>query len=361
MLASVNAPAPSKTACPAWGETPPLLAARGYPKDAAHLFGRLHRLATWEDDAASLSRGARAFVDAHLDLTLPTIVSREPSADGSTRLAIALADGARVEAVHMPRALASKAPRTTVCLSSQVGCAMGCTFCRTAQMGLVRNLAAHEIVAQLYAVLLALGPRSAERLNLVFMGMGEPLHNVEAVVGALDVLCDPAGLGVAPSRVTVSTAGHVPGLARLAESRYRPELAISVNAVTDALRSELMPVNRRWPLEALRTALDAWPRRPHEKITLEYVLLAGKNDGERDAELLAAWVGDLRHVVNVIPFNAWGDATSPYAAPSEAALQRFASRLSAAGCLVKVRRSRGRDVRGACGTLVTSSQRLVRR
>ncbi|MFO0668874.1 MAG: 23S rRNA (adenine(2503)-C(2))-methyltransferase RlmN [Polyangiaceae bacterium] len=360
MLASVNAPA-FEDRLPGMGRDAAFAGGARPTQGCGPCTGRLHRLATWEDDAAAFPAALEPSSTAHLDLTTPPScrVSLRPT--DHDRLAIALADGARVEAVHMPRALANEAPRARRCLSSQVGCAMGCTFCRTAQMGLVRNLAAHEIVAQLYAVLLALGPRSAERLNLVFMGMGEPLHNVEAVVGALDVLCDPAGLGVAPSRVTVSTAGHVPGLARLAESRYRPELAISVNAVTDALRSELMPVNRRWPLEALRTALDAWPRRPHEKITLEYVLLAGKNDGERDAELLAAWIGDLRHVVNVIPFNAWGDATSPYAAPSEAALQRFASRLSAAGCLVKVRRSRGRDVRGACGTLVTSSQRLVKR
>jgi 23S rRNA (adenine2503-C2)-methyltransferase len=300
-----------------------------------------------------LARPGRELLAARdLSTELPPIASRVPASDGSTRVVVALHDGARVEAVHMPRALTRDRTRTTVCLSSQVGCAMGCTFCATARMGLVRHLAAHEIVGQLLAVLHAFGPRSAEQLNLVFMGMGEPLHNVGEVVRALDVLCDPAGLGVAPSRVTVSTAGHLPGLAALAEARYRPELAVSVNEVTDEGRARIMPVNRKWPLAELRAALDAWPRRPHEKITLEYVLLAGVNDAPDHADRLAAWVSGLRSVVNLIPFNAWGDA-SPFAEPEPEVVTRFAERLRAGGCLVKVRRNRGRDVRAACGTLVT--------
>lgn len=336
-----------------WDLTPEALGAVGYPRDPAHLFGRLQRVATWDDGGPALARPGRDFLAAReLDTALPTIVEQVPATDGSTRLVLALGDGARVEAVHMPRALARGRSRTTVCLSSQVGCAMGCTFCATARMGLVRHLAAHEIVAQLLAVLHAYGPRTAESLNLVFMGMGEPLHNVDEVVHALDVLCDPAGLGVAPSRVTVSTAGHLPGLAALAAAKFRPELAVSVNEVTDEARTRLMPVNRKWSLADLRAALDAWPRRPHEKITLEYVLLGGVNDTPDHADRLAAWVSGLRSVVNLIPFNAWGDA-SPYAEPEPEVVTRFAERLRAGGCLVKVRRNRGRDVRAACGTLVT--------
>lgn len=333
---------------PAWDRTPDAIAALGYARDPAHVFGRIQRLGTWASDGPALSKPARAFVDAHFDLALPRIVAEAPSDDGSTRVALALADGERIEAVHMPRAV--RRPRVTVCLSSQVGCAMGCTFCATARMGLRRNLAAHEIVAQLLAVVRRLGPASSASLSVVFMGMGEPLHDADALVRALDTICDPAGLGVAPSRVTVSTVGHVAGLERLARARFVPELAVSVNAATDDLRRRLVPIDKRWPLADLRAALARWPRRPHQKITLEYVLLDGVNDDVASADRLAAWIGDLRHVVNVIPFNEWPGA--PFREPAEARVGAFVARLRARGCLVKVRRSRGRDVRAACGTLV---------
>ena len=334
----------------AWDRTPDHLRALGYRRDARHLFGRLQRLGTWDAGGPVLSREARALVTANgLDMSLPRIAEEVPSRDGSTRVVLELEDGARIEAVHMPRAV--KRPRVTVCLSSQVGCAMGCSFCATARVGLVRDLAAHEIIGQLFAVLRRFGPLSSQQLSLVFMGMGEPLHNVEAVIGALDVLCDPAGLGVAPSRATVSTAGHVAGLERLAQARYLPELAVSVNAATDAARRQLMPIGKKWPLAELRAALVRWPQRPHQKITLEYVLLEGINDDLESADRLATWIGDLRHMLNVIPFNAWG-ADSPYREPSHERVQAFVKRVHERGCLVTVRRSRGRDVRAACGTLV---------
>jgi len=337
-------------ALPAWDRTPADLRALGYERDPRHLFGRLQRVGTWDDAGPVLARAGRTLVERSLRLDLPAIVEERPSADGARRLVLELSDGARIEAVHMPRAVVR--PRVTVCLSSQVGCAMGCTFCATAKMGLVRNLASHEIVGQLFAVLHRYGPRSAQQLNLVFMGMGEPLHNVDALVRALDVLCDPAGLGIPPTRITVSTAGHVPGLARLASARHVPELAVSVNGATDAVRRRLMPIGKKWPLAELREALARWPRRPHQKITLEYVLLAGVNDDDESADRLAAWTGDLRHVLNVIPFNEWGNAPSPYREPSADRIDAFVARLRGHGCLVKVRRSRGRDVRAACGTLV---------
>jgi len=187
--------------------------------------------------------------------------------------------------------------------------------------------------------------------------MGEPLHNVDAVMRALDVLCNPAGLGVAPCRVTVSTAGHVAGLERLASSRYLPELAVSVNAATDDVRRHLMPIDKKWSLADLRAALSRWPKRPHQKITLEYVLLGGVNDDVESAERLADWIGDLRHIVNVIPFNAWGNERSPYREPDEEHVRAFTARLYQRGCMVTVRRSRGRDVRAACGTLVVPGRR----
>lgn len=324
-----------------WDRTPEDLRALGYARDPRHLFGRLQRVSTWDEHGPVLARAGRELA---LDLSRPAIVEERRSEDGATRLVLAMNDGERVEAVHMPRG-----ERVTVCLSTQVGCAMGCTFCATARMGLRRGLTAAEIVGQLLAVMHRHGPRSAERLNLVFMGMGEPLHDVSVLVRVLDVLCDPAGLGVAPSRITVSTAGHVAGLERLAQARWLPELAVSVNGATDEVRTHLMPIGKRWPLAALRDALARWPRRPHQKITLEYVLLEGVNDDLASADRLAAWTGDLRHVLNVIPFNAWEGA--PYREPGADAVAAFVERLRSHGCLVKVRRSRGRDVRGACGTL----------
>jgi 23S rRNA (adenine2503-C2)-methyltransferase len=337
---------------PAWSCTPADLRALGYDRDPHHLFGRLQRISTWDEGGPSLARPGRALAERALDLRLPTIVEERRSVDGATRIVLELADGERIEAVHMPRELAR--PRVTVCLSSQVGCAMGCTFCATATMGLRRHLAAHEIVGQLLAVMRRHGPDSAETLNVVFMGMGEPLHNVSELLRALEVLCDPAGLGLAPRRITVSTAGHVSGLARLAASRYLPELAVSVNGVTGDVRRRLMPIDRRWSLAELRAALDLWPR--HRKITFEYVLLAGVNDDDESAARLAAWVGDLRHVVNVIPFNAWAER-SPYREPSPDRVASFVWTLREHGCVVKVRCSRGRDARAACGTLVATLKR----
>ena len=205
-----------------------------------------------------------------------------PSADGATKLLLELDDGARIEAVHMPRAV--RRPRVTLCVSSQVGCAMGCTFCATGAMGLARQLATHEIVGQVVAVMSALGPPRPDALTLVFMGMGEPLHNADAVARALRVLCHPAGLGLAPSRITVSTAGYVPGIDCLAREEVRPLLSVSLNATTDEARARTMPITRAFGMDALREALLRWPLRPHEKLTVSYVLLAGENDSDDDAD-----------------------------------------------------------------------------
>ncbi len=340
------------------------LAALRPPGSPRYLLGRLQRVGTWVQTAGDsgragpeLGRELQAFVAQHLDLALPEIIAREPSADGATKLLLRLSDGATVETVHMPRAV--KNPRVTLCLSSQVGCAMGCTFCRTAEMGLVRNLRPEELVGQVLAALLALGPRDPGRVSLVFMGMGEPLHNVENVVRALDVLCDEAGLGLAPMRITVSTSGLVAGIEALGRAKRRPCLALSLNATTDAARSRIMPVTKRHGLAELRAALLAYPARPHEKITLEYVLLPGVNDSREDAARIAAFAEGYRSVVNVIPWNPY--PTGTFARPDEASATRFFQWLHDDGCLVTVRRSRGRDVGGACGQLATDATRLRRR
>lgn len=334
---------------------------RSPPGSAEHLFGALHRVPRWPTDGegqrtAPLGRRVRGFVEQHFDLGLPQLIVAERSQDDATKLLFALADGAHVEAVHMPRAVRN--PRVTLCISSQVGCAMGCTFCRTAKMGLVRNLGAGEIVGQVFAALLALGPTDPQRLSVVFMGMGEPMHNLEAVLRAVAILCEPAGLGLAPQRITVSTAGLVAGIEAMSHAAVRPALALSVNATTDHSRTALMPITRRNSLAALRQALQVFPLRSHEKITLEYVVLAGENDTEQDADRLADFANGLRHNINVIPWNAF--AAGGFTRPSDDRIGAFVARLRGHGCLVTVRKSRGTDVAGACGQLATDTVRAAR-
>jgi 23S rRNA (adenine2503-C2)-methyltransferase len=339
------------------------LEALGPPGSPRQLLRALHRVGRWTsshgDPTAKvppLGRRVRGFVERNFDLSLPQIVQRVASADHATKLLMRLVDGATVEVVHMPRAV--KNPRVTLCISSQVGCAMGCTFCRTAKMGLVRNLTPAEIVGQVFAALLALGPTAPERVSVVFMGMGEPLHNHRAVLRAIEVLCDDAGLGLAPQRITVSTSGLVPGIEALAAAPVRPTLALSVNATTDANRMRTMPIAKRHSLADLRAALLRFPLRSHEKITLEYVLLHDENDHEDDAQRLAEFARGFRHIINVIPWNPFAQA--PFARPPESRVETFVGHLRAHGSLVTVRKSRGQDVSGACGQLATDTRRRLR-
>ena len=320
------------------------LAARGF-RNSAHAFGQIQRPWLWQAGAPVLGRSDRE-LSAELSLALPRVVSQNSAADGSTKLLIEMASGDRVEAVHMPRA-----GRVTLCISSQVGCAMGCTFCATASMGFGRHLLAHEIVGQVLATLHALGPRHPGDLTLVFMGMGEPLHNLPEVGRAIALLCEPAGLGLSPKRITVSTSGLVPEIAQLGQLQARPLLAISVNATTDEQRSELMPIGRRYPLAQLRTALEQFPLRARERITVEYVLLAGINDTPEDARRLANFCATFPHQINLIPFNE--HTATEFRAPAEAVVDEFARAvLSERRTVLTIRRSRGRDVGAACGQLV---------
>src|SRR5258708_4396063 len=297
----------------AWSLLPEDLAARGCPGRPEHVFSRLQGVRSWNADGAFLSRPIRAWIAAHTDASLPEIVERHRSEDGATRLVLGLGDGQRpqgradrIEAVHMPRRPGDaggpadrRDPRVTFCVSSQVGCALGCTFCATGALGLVRNLTAGEIVGQVLALMRDLGPVRGDRLFLVFMGMGEPLHNLDHVHRAIRVLCHPGGAGLSPRRITVSTAGLVAGIERLARLDPRPQLAVSINATTDAARSAAMPVNRAWNLARLRLALDAWELRPHERLSFEYVLLDGVNDAPEDADRPAALRVELRRRRNV--------------------------------------------------------------
>ena len=272
--------------------------------------------------------------------------------EGVTRkLALALEDGLEVETVILPQQSKSGRWRSTLCVSSQVGCAMGCGFCETAQMGLLRRLSAGEIVAQWWA---ARWRHDASISNIVFMGMGEPLDNVEAVIGAIRVLADQNGPAVAPSRVSVSTVGRTKGIERLSELAREPgfrqlRLAVSVNAPNDDIRSQIMPINRAEPMADLMDAMLAWPGPERTRILIEYVLIPGVNDAFEHADELAEYLRPLRCTVNVIPYNPRRDSPWPAATPEDA--DRFVARLEAAGQFTRRRRTFGRSVMGACGQL----------
>jgi 23S rRNA (adenine2503-C2)-methyltransferase len=339
--------APAPAASDAWALSASDLVERGIPSGAA-TFAALQRPWRWQGGIPDLSPRRLAELDVW-GRVLPGIERLERSADGAAKLL--LRTGADlIEAVHMPRSVVGGG-RVTLCVSSQVGCAMGCGFCATASMGFIRHLTAGEIVAQVLVALHVLGPRHPSELTLVFMGMGEPLHNLRHVARAIEVLATPTGLGVSPRRITVSTSGLVPQIDELGALAVRPLLAISLNATRDEQRRELMPVNRRYPLAELRAALERYPLRPRERITVEYVLLAGVNDTPDDAERLVAFCEPFAHHINVIPFNAHDHA--PYRPPTEDQIERFTRVLMESGRgLVTIRRSRGRDVQGACGQLV---------
>jgi 23S rRNA (adenine2503-C2)-methyltransferase len=260
-------------------------------------------------------------------------------------------DTLETESVLIPM-IGKKGQRNyTLCLSSQVGCAMGCTFCETAQMGLIRSLLPHEITAQWFIATHVIGIRPR---NIVFMGMGEPMDNLQNVIQAIAVLDDRNGPAVAMNKITVSTVGRVDGIRRLAEKVRTPgwhrlNLAISINAPNDEIRSQIMPINRRWKMAELRQALLEWPYYGGAKLCIEYVLIPGVNDAREHAEELAAYVRPLRACINVIPYNP--RRGSPWPAPEEGSVQQFLSWLVGAGAYCKRRRTKGRNMMGACGQL----------
>ncbi|MEZ6235785.1 MAG: 23S rRNA (adenine(2503)-C(2))-methyltransferase RlmN [Phycisphaerales bacterium] len=272
-----------------------------------------------------------------------------------------------IESVVIPMVGKSGRRTHTLCVSSQVGCAMGCGFCETAQMGLIRSLSTSEIVAQWFAARHALrGARGIEVSNIVFMGMGEPLDNFDNVARAIEVLTDPNGAALAPSKITISTVGRIDGLERLGTLVARPGfhrlgLAISINAPRDEVRSRIMPINRAMPMGALRDALLAFPHTGKRKICFEYVLIPGVNDAPADAADLAEWlrpfgaIGDTGEsrtplaLLNVIPYNPRRDSSWP--APTEESVADFMARLRELGVYAKRRRTKGRTLMGACGQL----------
>jgi 23S rRNA (adenine2503-C2)-methyltransferase len=323
----------------------------------------------------NLPASLRERLAAEATVTLPVVKQRFASSDGSVRYLFALGGkeeegkanfdastrlgqaqdtentekrkplrAASVEAVFMP-----SEGRQTICVSTQAGCAVDCQFCLTAQLGLIRNLTAGEVLAQVLLPLEEHKGQLAPQTNIVLMGQGEPLLNFDAVMAALRILLDAEGVGISPKHVTLSTSGIVPGIERLGLEKVRPKLAISLNASNDEQRDALMPINKKYPLSVLLDACQKYPLRPWEHLTFEYVMLGGVNDAPEDARRVVRLLGPLKSVkVNLIP---WNPGELPYRESSAEAIEEFRRILVDRGIPAFVRYSRGRDVMAACGQL----------
>ncbi len=316
---------------------------------AKQLFAWLHRRGvTRVDEMTDLPADLRQTLSTHFHLTAHSMLERATAADGTTRYLFGLADGQTIESVYIP-----EATRATLCVSSQVGCPFGCTFCATGQSGFTRNLTAAEIVDQVYRVQAEL-PEGRRITNVVYMGMGEPLANYDAVIRSVRLLIHPLGLDLAQRRITLSTVGIVPGIERLAQEGLQVNLAISLHAPTQADRVKLVPIARKYDLDSLMAATRRYVQTTGRKVTFEYTVVPGSNDREADAEALAALVRRLQSLVNVIPLNpAEGQPAGMRLHPQElrARAEQFAEMLRRRRVEVAVRASRGGEVTGACGQL----------
>jgi 23S rRNA (adenine2503-C2)-methyltransferase len=309
------------------------------------------QIASWlyKNDADSLAAmtnlpgDLRAGIEADFDLRTLEVITTQRSTDGTIKLLLGAFDGARIEAVLIP-----EERRVTLCVSTQVGCPLTCSFCATGALGFTRNLTTAEIVDQVLLARLLLGPDQLLS-NLVFMGMGEPLLNLPAVSEAIRLFSDPKAFGMAPRRITVSTAGVLPQISPLLE--VAPiHLAVSLHATTNEVRDVLVPLNKRFPIERLLETLRAEPRINRRRpVFFEYTLMAGVNDSVEDARRLPGLLEGIASKVNVIPMNPHPDA--PYQPPSSEVVDRFTATLHDAGVRVTLRRDRGRDIDAACGQL----------
>jgi 23S rRNA (adenine2503-C2)-methyltransferase len=311
---------------------------------ASQVMGWLWRRgATSFDTMTDLGAAFRAHLKNHFSISPVPATAVARSADGTRKLLVALGDGEAIESVIIPAGA-----RVTLCLSSQAGCAMACEFCATALMGLHRNLTAAEIVGQIAAARHELDP--AEQLtNYVFMGMGEPLANYPRLARALLIMTSAWGMGISPRRITVSTVGLVPAMERLLAEFPSVNLAVSLHATTDELRDRLAPINKRFPLKRLVEACRDLPIKRRDRITFEYVMLAGVNDSLADARRLVRLLGQLKAKVNLIIFNPFPAA--PFAPSAPAAVEAFQAILRQGNLTATIRESRGQDIAAACGQL----------
>ena len=305
----------------------------------------------------NIAKGLRAQFEEKFSLARPEIIERQISVDGTRKYLIRMAPGIEVESVFIPDVSKTGA----LCVSSQVGCTLTCKFCHTGTQKLVRNLTAQEIVLQVIAARDDLGewPTTQENrklTNIVFMGMGEPLYNTEAVGDSLDIICDPEGLGVGRRRITVSTSGVVPEIGPMGE-RTSAMLAISLHAANDELREKIMPINRKYPLKDLMQACRDYPGLSNSRrITFEYVMLKGVNDQPWHAKQLIKLLKGIPAKVNLIPFNPWPG--SEYECSDWETIETFADMVNAAGYASPIRTPRGRDILAACGQLKSESEKM---
>jgi len=347
----VQRDAPTDLAELTLAELETLVADRGLPRFRATQL--LHWI--WKRGAtdfaamSNLPRDLRASLATDLRIGTPAVVRRDRSEDGTEKLVLRLADDRQIECVYIP-----DTPAQTFCVSTQVGCAMGCAFCLTGKMGLVRNLTAGEIAAQVRVLAVATGLLDSP-FNVVLMGMGEPLHNYDATMKALRLLNEPGGLALPPKRVTLSTVGLVPMIERLADEPLMPNLAISLHATTEEQRASIVPPSRKYGLHAVIEACRRFPLARRSRITFEYVMLSGVNDTSADARRLARLLAGVKAKVNLIPLNA--AAGIPFERPPDRTVDTFARILAEKGVTVSVRKSRGRDIRAACGQLIVEGGR----
>ena len=312
------------------------------PFRAEQIFLALHERGVREfAEMTELHKDLRGRLAERFRIGWPEIAARAQSADGTCKFLLRLHDGASIEAVDIP-----DRDRRTLCISSQAGCALACTFCVTGYWGAGRNLSAGEIVSQVLAIR-ADRQMPAAGLRLVFMGMGEPLLNLDGLRPALDILARSISL----RRITVSTAGVIPGIEEMASWERRPNLAVSLHAPDDDRRSRVMPVNRSYPLADLLAVLRRYPLERGRKITFEYLLIRGFNDALTDADQLVKRLSGLQAKVNLIPINPDPVLGAAMAPPTDAAVAAFQQRLIQRGMTVTLRRRRGDDVSAACGQL----------
>ncbi|MEN8139800.1 MAG: 23S rRNA (adenine(2503)-C(2))-methyltransferase RlmN [Thermodesulfobacteriota bacterium] len=317
---------------------------------AKQLLAWLHRPGIADfSQMTNLSKELRLQLQELAQLSEPEVAAREVSADGTRKYGLTLADGAVIESVLIP-----DDERLTLCVSSQVGCAMDCSFCCTATMGFKRNLTPSEITGQLRVVQADLGAENRIH-NLVFMGMGEPLANLENLLTSLDILCDDLAYGYSPKRITISTCGLAPKLIEL--GRRAPaglNLAISLHGASDAIREQLMPINKSYNIADLLAACQAYPLQKRQRITFEYILLADVNDGVAQARELARLLRGIPCKINLLPCNEAPEI--PYKRPGRQQVLAFQNILKKAGYTVLIRSSRGADISAACGQLASQHQ-----
>jgi 23S rRNA (adenine2503-C2)-methyltransferase len=314
---------------------------------------RVHQVFTWvyhyycRDFSAmsNISKSLRARLAEHFHFSLPKVQQRTHSKDGSIKYLLGLNDGAVVESVWMP-----SESRKTLCLSTQVGCRLNCSFCLTASLGLKRNLTAGEIIGQQIVINEELEEKD-QITNVVFMGMGEPLDNYGPVVDALRLMISPEAMKVSTRKVTVSTSGLVEKMKAFQEENLHINLAISLNASDNVTRDRLMPINKKYPIEVLIDCLKKYPLKPQRRHTIEYVLLEGINDSDEDARRLAKWLKGVPCKINLIPFNSFD--SSEYRPPSDQRVLKFQNYLIEQNFSAFVRKNRATDILGACGQLAS--------